>query len=141
MGTIQRNHPCNYPFFICTYLLLHQRNWGKETLLPQKICMLSAMWLLLFVFCFPLLKLGFCNELLKIWFTQDKWRVIHPKTTVKLFCLSRLHCESPAWVREMWDRPHCSRMLLYILKVHELLSVADRWKSWTNVNSMNIYQL
>lgn len=117
----------------------------SEKLRQRKIFLTENLYAVCYVvafICFLLstLKLGFCNELLKIWFTQDKWRVIHPKKTVKLFCLSRLHCESSAWVREMWDRPHCSGMLLYILNVHELLWVADRWKNWTNVNSMNINQ-
>ena len=41
-------------------------------------------------------KLGFFYELISIWFILNKWKLIHPKKTVKLFCLSRLHCESPA---------------------------------------------
>lgn len=129
-GYCTKYHISNYPFFTFIYSHLLREIEAKKY--PQKICVLCVILLLLFVICFPLFKLGFCNELLKIWFTQNKWRVIHPEKTVKLFCLSRLHCESPAWIREMWDRPLCSRMLVYILNGHELLSVEDRWKSWTN---------
>lgn len=131
-------------FFCFTFISPHllYEKWRKK-IFPEKISVLWVIWLILFILCFPFFffKLGFFNELLKIWFTQNKRRAIHPEKTVKLFCLSRLHCESPAWGRELRDRPLCGKLPLPISEVGELLRVVGRRKGWTHVNSMNINQL